>query len=121
MDGKKISLVLTIILAALFGFMGFAKTLGGGAADSAAMFGYSAGFMMLIGGLELAGAVGLLLRQTRKLASLGLVGLMLGAVVTHIRMPETLGGIWLPLVTLVLLALLLRSQGGGEAEEVAAV
>jgi putative oxidoreductase len=45
-------------------------------------------FMYLTGGLEVLGAIGLWVRRARVYASLGLVGLMLGACATHLRAGE---------------------------------
>ena len=117
MDGKKrIGLVLTVALAFFFIVPnGLGKVLGIMGTDveaMAAMFGYSAGFMKTIGGLELLGGIGLLLPQTRKLAALGLVGLMLGAIVTHFRVPETMGMLPMPILTTVALLAALKLTGG---------
>ena len=119
MDGKKIfGLVLTIALALFFIVPnGLGKTfglLGTDINELAETFGYSAGFMQLIGGLELLGGVGLLLPQTRKLAALGLIGLMLGAIVTHIRMPATIGMLPMPILTAAALFLVIKF-GGAQA------
>ena len=120
MNGKKtLTLVLTVALAAffilpnglgkLFGFMGTDVD------ALAEMFLLPAGFMKLVGALELAGGVGLLLPRTRKLAALGLVGLMIGAVGTHIRAPATMGMLPLPLLTGAALVVLLKLNGAATA------
>ena len=117
MDGKKaFGLILTLALALffivpnglgkLFGIVGLdAETL-------AATYGYPVSFMKLTGGLELLGGIGLLLPKVRKWAALGLVGLMLGAVVSHFRAPETLGMLPMPLLTMVGLVLVLKLNPG---------
>ena len=127
MDGKKIfALVLTVALAFFFIVPnGLGKTFGLMGTDVnqlAELYGYSAGFMILIGWLELLGGVGLLLPQTRKLAALGLVGVMVGATVTHVRVPAIRAWVFLPVVTAVALMALfkLTAAGGGQPEAAAA-
>ena len=51
-------------------------------------WGYSSGMMYFIGVAEVAGAVGLLLKRLRVLASAGLIVIMAGAVYTHISVGE---------------------------------
>ena len=48
-------------------------------------FGYAAWFVTVVGSLEVAGAIGLWIPRLSGLAALGLTGLMLGAVVSHLR------------------------------------
>ena len=120
MNGKKtFTLILTVALAAFFiGPNGLGKLFGfmGTDVDALAeMFLLPTGFMKLVGALELAGGVGLLLPRTRKLAALGLVGLMIGAVGTHIRAPATIGMLPLPLLTGAALVVLLRLNGAATA------
>ena len=122
MDGKKfLSLILTVGLALFFIVPnGLGKLLGimGTDVDAlAATFGYPAVFMKLIGALELLGGIGLLLQPVRKAAVLGLAGLMLGAIVSHIRAPETVGMLPVPILTLVALFLVLKLNPGGSTDE----
>ena len=58
------------------------------------------GLRLLVGGCEVAGAVGLLVPRLARLAATGLVGLMVGAAVTNVVALQTS-----PAVPLVLLAL----------------
>jgi putative oxidoreductase len=51
-------------------------------------WGYPLWFMYVIGTLELMGLVGLMLPAFRPFAALGLIGLMVGAAATHIRVGE---------------------------------
>ncbi len=51
-------------------------------------WGYPMAFMLLVGVLELAGAIGLLIPRTAGLAAMGLVGMMIGAAVTHLTHAE---------------------------------
>ena len=69
--------------------------------QSFATMGLPSWFGYFIGACELAGAVGLLLLQTRKLAASGLVVIMLGAVYFHVAYSEPS-----PVPAIVLLALL---------------
>lgn len=65
-------------------------------------WGYSSGFMITIGILEILGAIGLLVPRTRFLAVLGLSTIMLGAIATHMISGEYLKAL-LPLLLLILL------------------
>ncbi len=47
-------------------------------------WGFPDGFHLLIGALELAGGIGLLIPKTAGYAALGLVGIMIGAAGTHL-------------------------------------
>ncbi len=120
MDAKQVfGLILTVALAFFFIVPnGLGKLFGiiGADAETLAMtFGYPVTFMKLTGGLELLGGIGLLVPRVRKWAALGLVGLMLGAVATHIRVPETLGMLPMPLLTMVGLFLVLKLNPVGDA------
>ena len=53
-----------------------------------ARWGYPVWFMYLTGALEVACAIGLWISRTRALAALGLVGVMLGAIFTHLTHGE---------------------------------
>ena len=56
--------------------------------EAFARWGYPLAFMYLTGALEVAGAIGLLIRQLSALASACLALLMLGAVATHAMFAE---------------------------------
>ncbi len=66
-----------MLLAAAYGMAGLGK-LTGAATEMFAGWGYPAWFATLIGILELAGALGLLIPKTTRYAILGLTGIMLG-------------------------------------------
>lgn len=122
MDGKKfLSLILTVGLALFFIVPnGLGKLLGIMGTDVEALastFGYPVVFMKLIGALEFLGGIGLLLQPARKTAVLGLAGLMLGAIVSHIRAPETMGMLPVPILTLVALFLVLKLNPGASTDE----
>lgn len=122
MDGKKVlGLVLTVALALFFIVPnGLGKLIGIMGVDAEAMaatYGYPVAFMKLIGALELLGGIGLLVPAVRKWAAMGLVGLMLGAVVSHIRAPETLGMLPMPILTAAALLVVLKLNPGGSTPE----
>jgi len=79
--------VISIALAAFFGMTSFGK-LSGGMAEEFVAWGYSANFAYIIGGLELASVIGLLITPVRKFAAMGLILIMLGAAYTHITNDE---------------------------------
>ena len=66
---------------------------------------FSANLVKAIGAAEVIGAVGLLIPSLTSIAAAGLVVIMVGAVVTHLRRKET-GMVFPPLVLLTLSAAL---------------
>ncbi|WP_222193717.1 DoxX family protein [Modestobacter italicus] len=88
--GRTVLLALRIGLAAVFAAAGLAKL--GGEPAVVGMFddiGASAWLRFLVGALEVAGAVGLLVPRLVAAASLGLAGLMVGATVTNLVVLDT--------------------------------
>lgn len=94
--------VLQALLAALFVFGGANKLIGiqPEVVEAFQRIGLGDWFRYLTGACELAGGVGLLIPRLSGLAALGLVGVMVGAVITHITVlppvalafaPATLG------------------------------
>ncbi len=79
--------ILVVLLAAGYGLAALGK-LTGNATETFADWGYPAWFATLIGVLELAGAIGLLIPKTTPYAILGLTGIMLGAAYTHLANGE---------------------------------
>lgn len=73
-------------------------------------WGYAPLFMRLIGTLELLGAVGLLIPKSRIPAMGGLVGVMLGAIGTHIINGEYYALLLPTVLLLLLISLFLMSQ-----------
>ena len=69
-------------------------------------YGYSAGFCVLIGALEAAGALGLLIPRIAGYAATGLLGIMSGALYTHLVNGEA-PQVWRPLIFMVLLAIVI--------------
>ena len=72
-------------------------------------YGYSAGFCVLIGVLESAGALGLLIPRVAGHAAIGLLGIMSGALYTHLVNHEAPQA-WRPLILMVLLALVISHR-----------
>jgi putative oxidoreductase len=78
--------VVQVLLAALFAFAGLNKLFGlqQEVVDQFTRIGAGQWFRYLTGALELAGAIGLLIPRLSGLAALGLAGVMVGAVLTHL-------------------------------------
>src|SRR5215208_7861493 len=78
--------VLQAVLALMFAMAGFAKV-GGDAAmvEMFATIGIGQWLRYLVGTLEIAGALGVLVPRVSGLAALGLVCLMVGATLTNVR------------------------------------
>jgi len=78
------------LLVALYAFQGGAKLTGQQFEKDAftQRWGYPLWFMYVVGTLEVAAVVGLLVPFLRPWAAAGLVGLMIGATATHIRVGE---------------------------------
>lgn len=104
-----ISWVLQVLLALLFVAASAGKlTSNPQVVEMFESWGYPAGFMLLIGVLELAGAVGLLIPRTAGYAAMGLIGLMIGAALTHLLNNEGMQvlrpiAFMVPLIAIVLL------------------
>lgn len=85
---------LSILLALMFLMSGSGKLLNGKASDGTRFdqefvhWGYPAWFRFPVGAAEVAGAIGLLVPRLRPYAAAGLVLLMAGATVTHLRVGE---------------------------------
>ena len=96
--------VLQALLALMFAMAGFAKV-GGDAAmvEMFATIGIGQWFRYVVGALELAGAVGVLVPRLSGLVALGLVCLMVGATLNNVVVLGT--SPLLPLILLVVSAL----------------
>ena len=93
-------------------FLGAGATKLSGNPEMAANFarwGFPEGFMYVVGALEVAGAIGLLLPRLAGYAAPALVGVMLGAIGTHVLHAEW-GAIVPPLVLLTGAALVTRAR-----------
>lgn len=97
--------VFQALLAFQFAASGFLKVASDPTmVDMFATIGAGQWFRYVVGVLEVAGAVGLLVPRLSGLAALGLVGLMVGAAVTNVFVLGT--GPWLPVGFLVVSALI---------------
>lgn len=77
--------VVQVLLAVLFVFAGLVKLVGlQEEVDAFTRIGLGQWFRYLTGTLELVGGIGLLIPRLSGLAALGLVGVMVGAVITHL-------------------------------------
>lgn len=89
-----IAWILAILLAVVFIKSGFDKL--SDLDKTTGMFGSMGlpGWMAaLVGGAELLGGIGLLWPRTTRLAALGLIGIMIGAIVMHVtKIPGGIGG-----------------------------
>nr|WP_243851265.1 DoxX family protein [Modestobacter marinus] len=88
--GKVAHWAARIGLAAVFAAAGLAKL--GGDAAMVELFddiGAGQGLRLFVGALELAGAVGLLVRRLHRAAAVGLALLMVGATVTNVAVLHT--------------------------------
>jgi uncharacterized membrane protein YphA (DoxX/SURF4 family) len=95
---------LTVILAAFFLLAGGGKLTGTAKqVDSFAHWGYAVWFLYVIGAVETAGAIGLLVPRVAVFSVLLLGGTMLGAALTHLVHHEMMA-VPVPLVILGLLA-----------------
>ncbi len=96
--------VLQVLLAIVFAMAGLAKVFGDGAmVEMFATIGVGQWFRYVVGALEIAGAVGVLIPRLSDLAALGLLCLMVGAFLTNVFV---LGASpWLPIGLLVVSAL----------------
>jgi putative oxidoreductase len=82
--------VLQVLLALQFAMAGLAKVFGSPAmVEMFAIIGIGQWFRYVVGALELAGAVGVLIPWLSGLAALGLVGLMAGATLTNVLVLDT--------------------------------
>ncbi|MEP7273107.1 MAG: DoxX family protein [Acidobacteriota bacterium] len=81
---------ILVVLLALGYLAAAAGKLAGAATETFANWGYPAWFATLIGVLELAGAIGLLIPKTMRYAVLGLTAVMIGAAYTHLANNEGL-------------------------------
>ena len=83
------SWILVVPLAGLYALAGVGK-LTGSAAEMFGDWGYPAWFAILIGALELAGGIGLLVPKLLRFAVYGLTIIMFGAMYTHLANGETM-------------------------------
>ena len=110
--GKSIGLwTIATIGAVLFVFAGTLKFLGL-MDEQFAEWGYSEGFALIVGVLEIVGGIGLLIKRASGWAAMGLMVIMVGAIVTHIVNGEYLAVI-VPALVLAMLAVFVYGRGLG--------
>lgn len=98
--------VLQVVLAGVFVLAAIPKlTADPQAVDGFTALGLGTVGMYLVGALEIAGAIGLLIPPLAGLAGLGLVGLMIGAVVTTVLMFGADPVVAIPATVLVLVGI----------------
>lgn len=103
---------LTVILAAFFLIAGGLKLRGAPSQiDSFAHWGYAGWFLYVVGAVEVAGAIGLLVPRLAGSAAMLLGGTMLGAALTHLVHHE-MKAVPIPLVILGLLAVVGYARRG---------
>lgn len=108
--GMNITLwVAAALVAALFFIAGGAK-LGGWADQQFVAWGYSRGFAVLVGVLEILFAIGLLVKRTAAWAAFGLMAIMLGAIGTHLTHNEYLM-LLVPIAVFLLLGFIAWGRG----------
>lgn len=97
--------VLQVLLAINIAFAGVGKLTGMQAmVDMFDSIGVGQWFRYVTGALEVAGAIGLLIPRLTGLAALGLVGVMIGAIATHLFIIG--GSPVLPIVLLIVAAII---------------
>lgn len=99
-----VSWVFQILLAALFIMMGAQKLMGEAeVTTNFARWGLPGFMLFVIGALEVAGGIGLLIPKLAGLAATGLIGIMVGALFTHLSHGE-MDMAPVPVVVMVVLA-----------------
>jgi len=101
--------VVSALLAALFFVAGGAK-IGGWFDAQFIAWGYTQGFAVLIGVLEVVFAIGLLVKRTTAWAAFGLLAIMLGAIGTHLTHNE-FSSLAVPILAFLLLGFVAWGRG----------
>jgi len=84
-----IAWVMAVLITGFFIMAGISKvTLDPATVSNFKRWGHGENFTKLIGGLEILGAIGLLIPRIWYLAALGLIGLMGGAAYTHLTVGD---------------------------------
>lgn len=105
------SLILKIIVSVAFIVAGIAKLAGAKPLrDQFEEFGLPGGAMLLVGILELAGGVGLFIPALTTWATIGLIGLMLGALANHLKVRHPFSKYVPALMLLILSCVLLAFE-----------
>ncbi len=115
---KWLSRILQGVLVVAFLMSGVVKLSGNALMlhDFKEIYGYSKGFMYLIGAFEILGAIGLIVGFWRSkiatFSSAGLAIIMIGAVFTHLSAGQDLNVAIAPFILLVLTLIILFSRRG---------
>lgn len=118
------SAVLTaarIVLALFFGFSAVAKLVAHeSAVESFDRMGWSSGAMYTIGGLEMAGAVALLIPLLSGVAAMAFAGLLAGASIVQLTLLDPVNAV-MPALLIAVVVLIARDRRERTAEVVALV
>ncbi|MFE5095792.1 DoxX family protein [Streptomyces sp. NPDC056638] len=110
-----------VVLALFFGFSAFAKLIAHETAiESFDRMGWNQAAMYTIGGLEMAGAIALLIPVLAGVAAMAFCGLMAGASIVQLTLLDRMNAI-MPALLIVLLVLIARERRGRTADLVALV
>ncbi|MGW6896390.1 DoxX family protein [Streptomyces sp. NPDC054919] len=113
--------VARVVLALFFAFSAFAKLIAHESAiETFDRMGWSHGAMYLIGALEMAGAVALLVPLLSGVAAMAFVGLLAGASVVQLTLLDPVNAI-MPALLIVLVVLIARDRQDGTAQLIALV
>ncbi|MER5360566.1 DoxX family protein [Streptomyces sp. NPDC002785] len=110
-----------VVLALFFGFSAFAKLIANETAiESFERMGWNQAAMYTIGGLEMAGAVALLIPLLAGVAAMAFCGLMAGASIVQLTLLDRVNAI-MPALLIVLLVLIARERRERTADLLALV
>ncbi|MGY5029555.1 DoxX family protein [Streptomyces sp. 900116325] len=110
-----------VVLALFFAFSAFAKLIAHESAiESFGRMGWGHGAMYLIGALEMAGAVALLVPLLSGVAAMAFVGLLAGASVVQLTLLDPVNAI-MPALLIVLVVLIARDRQDSTAQLIALV
>ncbi|MFJ9677502.1 DoxX family protein [Streptomyces sp. NPDC101194] len=113
--------VARVVLALFFGFSAFAKLIAHETAiESFDRMGWNQAAMYTIGGLEMAGAIALLIPVLAGVAAMAFCGLMAGASIVQLTLLDRVNAI-MPALLIVLLVLIARERRDRTADLVALI
>lgn len=113
--------VARVVLALFFAFSAFAKLIAHESAiESFDRMGWSHGAMYLIGALEMAGAVALLVPLLSGVAAMAFAGLLAGASIVQLTLLDPVNAI-MPALLIVLVVLIARDRQDSTAQLIALV
>ncbi|MFD4034645.1 DoxX family protein [Streptomyces sp. NPDC058637] len=115
--GRRVALTTArVVLALFFGFSAVAKiTAHESAVESFDRMGWSSGAMYVIGGLEMAGAVALLIPLLAGVAAMAFAGLLAGASIVQLTLLDPPNAV-MPALLIVVVVLIARDRGERTAE-----